>query len=70
MKDAAFLTTKGVGLVMVGLSIGLGLYAAFQPDYVNADGFLVEPFGYRVTAVMLALLGAGLLAISWLPHRP
>ena len=40
------------------------IIAYFSPDYVDENGWLIEPFAERVTGRFLILIGGGLAVIS------
>lgn len=63
MKETSSIALRRVAVSMIGLAIALASFAAFQPEYIDPEGFLVEPFAYRAAAALLGLCGLVLMAI-------
>jgi hypothetical protein len=56
---------KRIGLMMIVSAAALAAIAALQPAYIDANGFLVEPFGYSVVAALLGILGVVLTELAF-----
>ena len=51
-----------LGIILLLAGIALLLTAASKPDTVDAAGWLIEPFAYRIGGAGLTVLGVALLA--------